>query len=447
MKRCCIFSYDTAEEAMAQKPFKEVENFGNKHLNPDGTVKQWLHSGENGDRSLVKCDRCGALFLWQSSYMTWGNDTVYHEIILPVNNRNTVMKLNENCNGWVLEGNYCGLHIWETDKGWIWNKDSKSFDMKEAIFGGIVGLCVSDALGLPVQFKRRDEVQLSPIKDMTGNGTYNLPPGTWSDDTSLTLCLMDSLVNGLDYNDIMCKFRAWLNDDEYTPYGKSFDVGTTTLHAIIKSTKGVDHAECGGADEYSNGNGSLMRILPIVYYYRKKHKFRIDGNIEALDIIHKISSLTHAHKRSMLACGIYCIIAEHLIDDYGIKKGILCGLKYAKEYYESIPEFTDECTRFDRLFDGSIFTLPESEIRSSGYIVDTLEAALWCLMKTRSYKTCVLKAVNLGGDTDTIAAVAGGLAGIHYGLDAIPDKWLSQIARLDYIKDLCERFYSSLNED
>ena len=447
MKRCCLFSYNTAEEAMAQKPFKRIEVFGNKQLNPDGTVKHWLHSGENGERMLVKCKKCGALFLWQSSYMTWRNDTVYHELILPVENRETALEYNEKYNGWFLESNYCGLYIWETSKGWVWNKDSKSFDMKEAIYGGIIGLCVGDALGLPVQFNKREKLKQKPVIDMIGNGTYNLPAGTWSDDSSMTLCLMDSLSNGLDYDDIMRKFQAWLVDGEYTPYGKSFDVGTTTLQSILLSIKrGSNITQCGGTGEYSNGNGSLMRILPTVFYYRKKHKFSIHDNHEALGIIHNISSLTHAHKRSFLACGIFCIIAENLIYNYGIKKGIQYGLKSAKKYYESIPEFADECIHYERLFSGSIFTLPETEIHSSGYVVDTLEAALWCLMKTRSYKTCVLKAVNLGGDTDTIAAVAGGLAGIHYGLDAIPDKWLSQIARLDYIKELCKTFYNSLSE-
>lgn len=139
---------------------------------------------------------------------------------------------------------------------------------------------------------------------------------------------------------------------------------------------------------------ALMRILPLAFYLCSSYGANFTGNDEAYKIIHNVSSLTHAHQRNHIACGVYLAIAASLFD--------------------------------------------APDLKSGGYVVDTLEAALWCLLNTDSYESCVLKAVNLGEDTDTVAAVAGGLAGIYYGYEAIPQKWTNQIARLDYIKELCE---------
>ena len=122
-----------------------------------------------------------------------------------------------------------------------------------------------------------------------------------------------------------------------------------------------------------------------------------------------------------------------------IKSGIYDGINQALLFYRKKEKYQSELDHYSRIFDEGFIVLPEEEIKSSGYVVDTLEAALWCLLNTDTYESCVLKAVNLGGDTDTVAAVAGGLAGLFYGFDAIPQKWLDQIARLDYIKDLCDK--------
>jgi hypothetical protein len=134
----------------------------------------------------------------------------------------------------------------------------------------------------------------------------------------------------------------------------------------------------------------------------------------------------------------------NLFSNPNIKIKIASGLYKAKEYYENNYEYANELNFFKRIFSDDFMNLPQEKIKSGGYIVDTLEAALWCLLNTDSYERCVLKAVNLGGDTDTVAAVAGGLAGIHYGINSIPEKWINQIVKLDYIKELCEDFYLSL---
>lgn len=293
---------------------------------------------------------------------------------------------------------------------------------------GIIGLCVADALGVPVEFESRESLQRNPVVDMRGYGTHNQPAGTWSDDTSMTLCLLDSLANGLDYADIMRKFLSWKEKAEYTAHGDVFDIGTTISEALSRFANGIEPLKCGGDSEYDNGNGSLMRILPIAFYFDSGHF--------CYEIIHNISALTHAHNRSKIACGIYISVAESLMNAPDIKNGIYDGVNKAKAYYESKKEYADELKHYRRIFSDEFINLPEDEIKSGGYVVDTLEAALWCLLNTDSYETCVLKAVNLGDDTDTVAAVAGGLAGIYYGLDAIPSKWIEQIARIDYLKEI-----------
>jgi len=328
------------------------------------------------------------------------------------------------------------------------------------IKSGIIGLCVADALGVPVEFGSRDNLQANPVTDMEGYGSHDQPPGTWSDDTSLTLCLMDSLANGLDYADIMQKFRSWLYSDEYTPYGKTFGVGCTCLAAITRSmqitedsttnrdTDGISPILCGGSKESDNGNGSLMRILPIVFYLHSVYGADFSSCEEAFSIIHNISALTHAHARSKIACGIYISIAGELINNCTgeLQLRIYDGIKKAKKYYDSKKEYKDELKHYNRIFNDSFINLPLKEINSSGYVVDTLEAAVWCLLNSDSYKNCVLKAVNLGDDTDTVAAVAGGLAGIFYGFCEIPEEWVCQIPQFEKIVKICEDFDRSLSK-
>jgi len=163
---------------------------------------------------------------------------------------------------------------------------------RNKILGGLFGLCIGDALGVPFESCSRDELKKNPVTTMVGYGVHNQPAGTWSDDSSLTFCLADSLCQGFNLDDIAGKFCKWLYEGYWTPYGKTFGVGNTTRQAISRLTKGVNPEEAGGKSEYSNGNGSLMRILPLAYYLE---------NAEApkkFEIIHQLSSITHAHPRS-----------------------------------------------------------------------------------------------------------------------------------------------------
>lgn len=292
------------------------------------------------------------------------------------------------------------------------------------IYNGIMGLVVGDALGVPVEFKKRDTYT---VTDMTGYGTYNQPPGTWSDDSSLTLATLDSMVKlgKIDPADIMQNFFYWLDDGMFTPYGKVFDVGGGTRRAISRYANGKEPAKCGGKTRMDNGNGALMRILPVAMLpdYSEKQS-------ELLSVAH----LTHAHFISDFGCVVYMAIVENLMNGIQKKEAVLYGVQRFQEQIENVSMLVE----YSRL--PNIQALQRAEIRSSGYVVDTLEAALWCFLNTDSYRDCVLAAVNLGEDTDTIAAVAGGLAGIYYGCSGesgIPDEWIAQIPRRDWIKALC----------
>ena len=296
----------------------------------------------------------------------------------------------------------------------------------------IIGHAIGDALGVPVEFCDREELDESPVTDMRGFGSYPVPAGAWSDDTSMTLAALDSLAKGsVNYDEIMENFVRWCSEDAYTPTGEMFDIGRTCLTAIRNylTTDGKSALECGLTDEHSNGNGSLMRIHPFVLYaYANNVPFG-----EWLELVKNGSAITHAHDRAELGCLIYAFVLFHLLGDSN-KDSIVLGLKRAECHLRDCAEME----YYDRIFKSDFASLDRNEINSSGYVVDTLEAALWCLLTTTDYKSCVLKAVNLGEDTDTVAAVAGGLAGILYGYDNIPQKWKDTLIKRDYIEDLCK---------
>lgn len=305
--------------------------------------------------------------------------------------------------------------------------------MLERIKAVVIGHAVGDALGVPVEFCDREELKDKPITEMVGYGSYPVPPGAWSDDTSMSLAALDSLANGgVDFEVIMDNFVKWCSCDEYTPTGEMFDIGRTCLNAIRRYLTNDDlpAIQSGLNDEYSNGNGSLMRIHPfalMAHYNRKTH-------MAWEEVIEQASSLTHAHERSILACKIYTTILFNLLS-VPQKNSIRLALRYAKCYYAQSSEFS----HYSRLFDEDFEKAAEQDIKSTGYVVDTLEAAVWCVLTTNSYAECVLKAVNLGEDTDTVAAVAGGLAGALYGYESIPKEWRDTLIKREYIEEMCER--------
>jgi ADP-ribosylglycohydrolase len=311
--------------------------------------------------------------------------------------------------------------------------------MKNQIKAALFGVAVGDALGVPVEFKSRSYLRENPVTEMMGYLCWNQPPGTWSDDSSLTFCLAESLSKGYDIEQIGEYFVKWMQEGYWGAHYKLFDIGGSTRHSLFRISKGESARFAGDLFEESNGNGSLMRILPLVFLLHEEENLEV-----IIRKVREISSITHAHFRSVFACFIYIIYANELLkglekkEAYAILKGKV--RKFAKNH-----DFNpSELELFSRILEGDIQNLEESEIHSSGYVLHSLEASLWCLLNSNSYQETVLKAVNLGGDTDTTGAIAGGLAGLLYGFDAIPKEWVNTIARKSDIDDLCERFYTQV---
>jgi len=301
---------------------------------------------------------------------------------------------------------------------------------------GIIGLIVGDALGVPVEFQDRATRNRKPVSDMMAYGTHNQPAGTWSDDSSLALCLTEQLCVGYDLNLIAEAYTKWYNEALWTSYGRVFDIGNTTRTAIASLNNGVSPADSGGRDVASNGNGSLMCILPAVYY---PNEYLADK----LFMVHDISSITHAHPRSKIACGLYIIMLSELLSGKDRLAAYHSMVELGYRFYID-NQLYDELPHFNRILDGNISNIDIDEIQSDGYVIHTLEAALWTFLKYDTYKESVLAAINLGGDTDTTGAVIGGLAGVYYGLGSIPSEWIDSLARIDDIMVLCDRYNNSI---
>ena len=315
------------------------------------------------------------------------------------------------------------------------------------VIGGILGLAIGDALGVPVEFSARETLRRFPVVDMRAFGVHHQPRGTWSDDSSLAFCLAESLLIGYDLADLAKRFVNWYNYSYWTPHGHVFDVGIATSQAIHQLAIGVEPIKAGGKDEYSNGNGSLMRILPLLFFIKDK------PIAERFEKVKDVSSLTHGHIRSIIACFYYLEFARYLLEGYDKFEAFEKTKHLINTFLTDnrIAEQT-EIDIFHRLLVNPIgdyeikpiFEYQESEISSSGYVVHTLEASIWCLLNSNSYSEAVLKAVNLGSDTDTTGAVVGGLAGILYGEAGISDEWKTQLVKSDEIREMGERLFEKM---
>ncbi len=314
--------------------------------------------------------------------------------------------------------------------------------MKSIWVNGMMGVVVGDALGMPVQFADRVELKINPVKTMEGYGTYHMPPGTWSDDSSMTLATLDSIrENGeVNYSDIMERFVKWTFFGEYTPAGRAFDQGTTCDEAIYNYLRESDYRTCGKTGEWANGNGALMRIMPACLYAYKKVLGEEWDVGQALECVHQVSALTHNHLRSKIACGIYYFMVKHIIEGCGsLPERLQNGVDDAVKFYRGDVANHAELEHYTRLFQLDEFAKNEEDtIKSTGYVVDSLEAAVWSLITTDTLEEGLLRAVNLGKDSDTIGAIAGGLATLFYGYDSVPEEWRKQIIKEEEIIALCE---------
>ena len=304
--------------------------------------------------------------------------------------------------------------------------------VKDSLYGFIVG----DAMGVPVEFEDREKLINKPVTSMLGYGSHDVEAGVYSDDTSMTLATMDSIIkqNGIiNYNDIADKFCNWVNNNEYTATNKIFDIGMTTKYALIKYFNNkIDATMCGGTNINENGNGSLMRMLPIALYCFYKN---IKDDNEIFTLVKNSSSITHAHDISILGCYIYVRYVISLLET----KNKISSYNFIKKLDYSM--FIEEVKlEYSRILFSDISTLNINDVNSSGYVVDTLEAVFWIILNCSNYNESIIGAINLGGDPDTIGAITGSIAGILYGYDNISKRWISKLENKDYIDEIIIKF-------
>ncbi|HSM25841.1 MAG TPA: ADP-ribosylglycohydrolase family protein [Anaerolineaceae bacterium] len=295
-------------------------------------------------------------------------------------------------------------------------------EMLDRFRGCLLGLAVGDAVGVSVEFQARGTFE--PVSDITGGGAYGLPAGAWTDDTSMALCLATSLLekNGFDAQDQMEKYWRWYQEGYMSSIGRCFDIGNTTRIAL-EEFHITGNPFSGRVDPFSAGNGSIMRLAPIVMMYYP--------DLEA--ILHyapKSSRTTHAAMECLEACQLLAGIIYRALEGKG-KAEVLIEKEMVPLTSEPLKEISL----------GDYFEKAENQIQGTGYVVQSLEAALWCFWTTESYQDAILKAANLGDDADTTAAVCGQVAGAFYGASSIPNHWLEKLLMREEIEDLAEKLF------
>ena len=295
--------------------------------------------------------------------------------------------------------------------------------------GSILGLAVGDALGAPVEFKRPGSFE--PVTDMISGGAFGLRPGQWTDDTSLALCLAESLVetNDFDLIDQLDRYIRWYREGHLSSTGECFDIGNITKMALNHYEETKDPYS-GPTDPTTAGNGSIMRLAPVPLAYSKDFATAVERSGES-------SKTTHGALEAVDSCrylgGLIAASAT------GVDKTELLSNRYSQQpgYWNENPL----CEKVDAIANGSFKEKPPPEIKGSGYVIDCLEAALWAFYKTESFSEGCLLAVNLGDDADTTGAVYGQLAGAYYGASGIPDKWLQALTHQKLVQSFGDRLY------
>ena len=311
--------------------------------------------------------------------------------------------------------------------------------------GSLLGLAIGDALGTTLEFKARDQYTL--LTDMVGGGPFKLKAGEWTDDTSMALCLADSLLACKRHDPIaqLRRYLSWRDEGENSVTGRCFDVGRTADQAL-QNFKRSQHAYPGCQDEFSAGNGSLMRLAPIALYYSTHVSQRepVAASTQHLLAMAALSSMTtHRHPLAVAACKVMALLIDHAIgqsvtDCLQSDKALILALSVdERSYLGRLPPPIAEIVA------GSYRNKSRDEIASSGYVVDSLEAALWAFWHGKDFAEGALMAANLGGDADTIAAIYGQLAGAYYGVEAIPATWLNKLAWQERIRSLAQQLFAT----
>lgn len=301
---------------------------------------------------------------------------------------------------------------------------------EERFIGALLGLASGDALGTTLEFK--PPASFEPIEDMVGGGPFSLEPGYWTDDTSMALCLAESLLerDGFDAVDQLQRYVRWWRDGHLSSTGRCFDIGNTVSRALAHFEKTGD-AHSGPTDPYSAGNGSIMRLAPVVLFFASSHQ-------QAIEYAAESSQTTHGAPSAVDGCRYFAALLVGALQ--GASKEELLSPRYTpvEGYWEQHP-LTAE---IDTVAAGSFKKKSPPEIRGTGYVVQSLEAALWAFAHTEDFRTGALAAVNLGDDADTTGAVYGQLAGAFYGAEAIPPQWRTKLAMIKHLEGTARALYS-----
>jgi len=297
-------------------------------------------------------------------------------------------------------------------------------ERRDRFRGCLMGLAVGDAVGTTVEFKARGSFE--PIQDMVGGGPFHLLPGQWTDDTSMALCLAESLLERGDFDarDAMSRWCRWMETGYWSSNGRCFDIGNTVSAALRRFRYDGDPFS-GSTDARSAGNGCIMRLAPVPMYFSQSPEL-------AESIAGESSRTTHGAAECIDASKLFCRILLRALagspKDDAIKE------------IEPIPLCSHRLMSIAR---GEFQVMDEPQIKGSGYVVDCLEAALWCFHQSDSFEDAILRATNLGDDADTTAAVCGQIAGAHYGASRIPAHWIKRLAMADEIEQLADRIFAA----
>ena len=309
-------------------------------------------------------------------------------------------------------------------------------DRNQRIRGAIYGLLIGDAVGVPYEFNSPDELPSIDLIDMIPPQNFSrtyprVPIGTWSDDGAQALCLLASLIhcNEFDDHDFMNRICNWYQYGYMAVDSKIFDVGIQTSDAIQSYLTGVPLSKVAKDDERSNGNGALMRVLPLALWHQ-------GSNEELIKDAYAQSHITHAHIRSKLCCAIYCLWARNILQGEGINQAWEHAKQYMFNYCQGKPKELIELEK-------NIYVEHLEKLKGTGYVVDCLNSAYYVL-QADGYKDIIKKAISLGHDTDTTACVAGGIAGLYYGFDGIPNDWIQKLREQEKVEDIFKKWLKFL---
>jgi ADP-ribosyl-[dinitrogen reductase] hydrolase len=307
--------------------------------------------------------------------------------------------------------------------------------LSERYRGALLGLAAGDALGTTVEFKQRGT--FSQVTEIVGGGVFDLAPGQWTDDTSMALCLADSLIQTgtFEPRDHLHRYVRWRDEGYMSSNGRCFDIGNT-VHAALARFERTNEPYCGSVDPFSAGNGSLMRLAPVPLRWARNAKEAIEKSGES-------SRTTHGAATAVDACRYFGGLLLGALRE--INKEELLSPCYAPipGYWDSSPLSPE----IREVASGSYKRKQPPTIESTGYVVKTLEAALWAFHSSQSFENGCRLAVNLGGDADTCGAVYGQLAGAFYGEKAIPERWREILAHRPLIESLADSIYALSAED